>query len=193
MKIFSLRRDALDTATVRVAGGYAMSKTPPVLAICGFKNAGKTTLIERLLPLLADRGLRVAVVKRDGHRFEADVEDTDTWRFLRAGASGAAVFDSEKYMLVKREAVLEQDLLKAFSDADLILLEGFKASPWPKIEVLRGDSDSVCDPATLIAFALPEGGDAPGGAAGVPAISRDDYETFTELICAYARGGSSED
>ena len=169
-----------------------MSKMPPVLAVSGFKNAGKTTLIERVLPLLADRGLRVAVIKRDGHRFEADVEGTDTWRFLRAGARGTAVFDDEKYMLVKREAASADRLLAAFSDADLILLEGFKDSSWPKIEVLRGDADSVCDPATLIAFAVPEGGAAPE-CAGVPVLSRDDCAAFAELICAYARGDEREE
>jgi molybdopterin-guanine dinucleotide biosynthesis protein B len=162
-----------------------------VLAVSGFKNAGKTTLIERVLPLLADRGLRVAVIKRDGHRFEADVRDTDTWRFLRAGARGTAVFDDEKYMLVGREAVSERRLLTAFSDADLILLEGFKDSPWPKIEVLRSDSDPVCDPATLIAFAIPKGGAAPAG-AGVPVLSRDDCAALADLICAFAARARGE-
>ncbi|MDR2770557.1 MAG: molybdopterin-guanine dinucleotide biosynthesis protein B [Clostridiales Family XIII bacterium] len=169
-----------------------MSKMPPVLAVSGFKNSGKTTLIARVLPLLADRGLKVAVIKRDGHRFEADVQDTDTRRFLQAGARGTAVFDDEKYMLVKRESISEDRLFDAFSDADLILLEGFKASSWSKIEVLRGDSEPVCDPATVIAFALPEGVGAPQGARA-PAISRDDCAAFADLICAYARGAYKED
>jgi molybdopterin-guanine dinucleotide biosynthesis protein B len=159
---------------------------PPVLAVSGFKNSGKTTFIERVLPLLTDRGLRVAVIKRDGHRFEADVRGTDTWRFLRAGANGTAVFDGEKYMLVKRETVSEDRLFEAFSDADLILLEGFKSSPLPKIEMLSEDSNAVCDPAGLIAFAVPEGAAAPAY-AGTPAIPRDDYEAFAELIYNYAR------
>jgi molybdopterin-guanine dinucleotide biosynthesis protein B len=166
---------------------HRMPKTPRVLAVSGFKNSGKTTLIERVLPLLADRGLSVAVIKRDGHRFEADVPGADTRRFLQAGASGTAVFDYEKYMLVKNEAVSEHFLLTAFADADLILLEGFKTSPWPKIEVLSGGPDFVCDPVTLIAFAIPKGGAAPK-CGGVPAISRDDYAAFAELICDYARG-----
>jgi molybdopterin-guanine dinucleotide biosynthesis protein B len=169
-----------------------MPKTPPVLAVSGYKDSGKTTLIERVLPLLADRGLRVAVVKRDGHLFDADTPGADTWRFLRAGASGTAVFDREKYMLVKKEAVLEDRLFEAFSDADLILLEGFKFSSWPKIEMLRGDADSVCDPATVLAFAVPEGCGAPER-AGRPAISRDDCAAFADLICAYAREKGRED
>jgi molybdopterin-guanine dinucleotide biosynthesis protein B len=168
-----------------------MPKTPPVLAVSGFKNSGKTTLIECVLPLLADRGLNVAVIKHDGHRFEADVPGVDTRRFLQAGASGAAVFDYEKYMLVKKEAVSEKRLLSAFSDADLILMEGFKSSLWPKIEVLSADSGFACDPATLIAFALPNGVAAPD-CEKVPAISRDDYAAFAELICAYARGNAQD-
>jgi molybdopterin-guanine dinucleotide biosynthesis protein B len=164
-----------------------MPEMPPVLAVCGLKNAGKTTLIEGVLPLLAERGLKVAVIKRDGHRFEADVRDTDTRRFLEAGARGTAVFDGEKYMLVKREAVSADRLLAVFSDADLILLEGFKASSLPKIEVLRGDAGSVCNQTNLLAFAIPAGARAPADARA-PAISRDDCAAFAELIHAYARG-----
>jgi molybdopterin-guanine dinucleotide biosynthesis protein B len=168
-----------------------MLKMPPVLAVSGFKNSGKTTLIERVLPLLADRGLRVAVVKHDGHRFEADVPGADTRRFLQAGANGAAIFDYEKYMLIKKETVSEKHLLLAFSDADLILMEGFKSSPWPKIEMLSAGLGFACDPSTLIAFALPDGVAAPE-CEGVPAISRNDYAAFAELICAYARGNAQD-
>jgi molybdopterin-guanine dinucleotide biosynthesis protein B len=168
----------------RVQEGGETLKTPPVLAVSGFKNSGKTTLIENVLPLLVNRGLRVAVIKRDGHRFEADVRGADTRRFLDAGANGTAVFDGEKYMLVKREVVSEHRLFEAFSDADLILLEGFKASSWPKIEVLGGDSKAVCDPATLLAIATPDGVVAPEY-AGTPVISRDDYAAFAELIYTY--------
>jgi molybdopterin-guanine dinucleotide biosynthesis protein B len=127
------------------------------------------------------------VIKHDGHRFGADVPGADTWRFLQAGARGAAIFDYEKYMLVKEETVSEDRLLGAFADADLILMEGFKASAWPKIEVLGSAPEFFCEPATLIAFAVPEGVAAPK-CEGVPAISRDDYDAFAELICNYARG-----
>ncbi|MDR1245612.1 MAG: molybdopterin-guanine dinucleotide biosynthesis protein B [Clostridiales Family XIII bacterium] len=168
-----------------------MPKMPPVIAVSGFKNSGKTTLIEHVLPLLADRGLNVAVIKHDGHRFEADVPGADTRRFLQAGATGAAIFDSEKYMLVKKEAVSENNLLFAFSDADLILMEGFKSSPWPKIEMLSVDLGFACDPGALIAFALPDGAVAPE-CEGVPVISRNDYAAFAELIYAYARGNTQD-
>ena len=68
---------------------------PVIFAISGEKNSGKTTLIEAVLPILTERGYRVAVIKHDGHSFEPDVSGTDTRRFFDAGAIGTAVFDSE--------------------------------------------------------------------------------------------------
>ncbi len=100
--------------------------TPPVVAVCGAKNVGKTTLIEGLLGAPSRRGVRVAVIKHDGHRFEPDREGTDSFRALSAGAMGAAVFDGEKFQLVKRAAVTERELAALFPEAELILLEGGK-------------------------------------------------------------------
>ena len=112
---------------------------PVIFAISGEKNSGKTTLIEAVLPILAERGYRVAVIKHDGHSFEPDVSGTDTRRFFDAGAIGTAVFDSEKFMLVKRQAVNERQLFEAFPDADLILIEGLKDSGYAKLRLTAGE------------------------------------------------------
>ncbi len=112
---------------------------PSVFAVSGEKNSGKTTLIEALLPILTGRGYRVAVIKHDGHSFEPDVPGTDTRRFFDAGAVGTAVYDGEKFMLVKRQAVDERQLFKAFPDADIILIEGLKHSGYPKVFLTAGD------------------------------------------------------
>ncbi len=112
---------------------------PDVIAVSGEKNAGKTTLIEAVLPILAARGYRVAVIKHDGHSFEPDVPETDTRRFYDAGAVGTAVFDGEKFMLVKRQSVNERQLFEAFEDADLILIEGLKNSDYPKLYLTAGE------------------------------------------------------
>ena len=85
-------------------------KRPAVLAVSGVHNSGKTTLLEKLLPVLRSRGLKVGVIKHDGHDFTPDVPGTDSFRMRQAGADGVA---------------------------DLVLLEGFKDSGWPKIEVVR--------------------------------------------------------
>ncbi len=73
-----------------------------VVAVRGVKNSGKTTLIEAMLPHLAAAGLKVAVIKHDGHAFLPDLPGTDTGRFLAAGAWGTAIFDGEKFKVVKR-------------------------------------------------------------------------------------------
>lgn len=117
--------------------------------ICGVKNSGKTTLIEHLVHELAGRGLNVCVIKHDGHDFVCDKEGTDSWRFVEAGAIGAAVF-SRRQLFVRRlgsfpslgneveEArAFLRELCGAFPDADVILAEGGKELPLPKIEVVR--------------------------------------------------------
>ena len=158
-----------------------------VLAVSGVKNSGKTTVLEGLVARLTARGLKVAVIKHDGHAFEPDRPGTDTFRHLAAGACGAAVFDGEKFQLVRRTAVTEGELIPLFPDADLILLEGFKGSAWPKVEVVRaGNSDGpVCRASTLLALVT----DLPIDLSGVPALALDDGEGLADLVEAYVRGG----
>lgn len=115
-----------------------MKKSPFILAISGVKNSGKTTLITKLLPILIQKGLKVAVIKHDGHEFNADVPGTDTYRQMEAGAYGTAVFSKSKFMVVKRApSVSAEQLMCFFPEADVILLEGFKYSEFPKLEVIR--------------------------------------------------------
>lgn len=156
-----------------------------VVAVSGVKNSGKTTLVEKLTAQLTRQGVRVAVVKHDGHSFAPDRPGTDTFRHLAAGAMGAAVFDGEKFQLVKRAAVTERELIALFPEADVILLEGFKHSPWPKIEVVRaGNSDKpVCEPSTLLALAT----DLPLTVPAVPVLGLDDIPALTDLILEYTR------
>lgn len=123
-----------------------------VLAVSGVKNSGKTTLITALLPHLRQSGWSVAVIKHDGHAFQADPPDTDTGKFMAAGAAGAAIFDGEKFKSIHRRQADEHDLLALFPEADLILLEGFKHSPWPKLEVVRAgiSAGPVCEGDSLL-------------------------------------------
>jgi molybdopterin-guanine dinucleotide biosynthesis protein B len=117
-----------------------------VFVISGVKNSGKTTLVCRLLEIFSEMGWKVATIKHDGHDFEADVYGTDSYRHFQAGAYGTVIFSDKKYMVVKEQQVTEEELMNFFPEADLILLEGFKYSPYPKIEVIRkGNSKkSVC-------------------------------------------------
>ena len=133
-----------------------MERKPFVLAVSGVKNSGKTALIARILPVLTSYGLKVATIKHDGHDFEADVPGTDTWQHMAAGAYGTAIFSTQKYMVVKQQKnTLPEQLIECFPEADLILLEGFKYSDFPKIEVIRKENseESVCQGHHLIGIA----------------------------------------
>lgn len=151
-----------------------------VIAVSGVKNSGKTTLLTRLIPALRARGVSCAVIKHDGHGFAADREGTDTCRMLAAGAAGAAIFDGEKFQAVKYAAVSETDLFALYPEADVILLEGFKWTDYPKLEIVRrGVSEApVCDPATLLALVT----DTPARLAGIPVFAPDDVDGIAALI-----------
>ena len=114
-------------------------KRPAVLAVSGAHNSGKTTLLEKLLPVLRSRGLKVGIIKHDGHDFTPDVPGTDSFRLREAGAEGVAVYSGTRYLLTEEFRLNEQDLLALFErhSYDLVLLEGFNDSGWPKIEVIR--------------------------------------------------------
>lgn len=110
--------------------------------------------MEKLVRAASQAGYRTAVIKHDGHSFSADTPGTDTARQLQAGACGAAVFDGEKFQLVRRAQTDEQQLMELFPEAQVVFLEGFKHSAWPKIEVVRGDAGPapVCEEETLLAL-----------------------------------------
>ena len=115
-------------------------KQIPAIAIVGNSGAGKTTLLERLIPALKRTGLRVGVVKHDAHRFDIDHPGKDSHRLTAAGADTMMIASSEKLAMVKRHSAsppIEELLERYFGDIDLVLVEGFRGSSLPKIEVHR--------------------------------------------------------
>lgn len=130
-----------------------MSKKTFLIAICGCKNSGKTTLIEKLIPKFNKKGYKVATIKHDGHDFQGDVEGTDTYKHKKAGAYGTAIFSSNKFMIIKEDnTVDEKYLINIFPEADIIFLEGFKGSNYPKLEIVRKGNSSIpiCNKNNLI-------------------------------------------
>ena len=115
---------------------------PYAIAVVGNSGAGKTTLLERLIPALKGKGLRVGVVKHDAHRFDIDHPGKDSHRLTAAGADTMMITSSEKLALVKRHAAsppVDELLERYFSDMALVLVEGFRGSSLPKVEVHRKD------------------------------------------------------
>jgi len=120
-----------------------ISTTIPVLGIAAFSGTGKTTLIEQLLPLLIDRGLRVGLIKASHHPIEPDQPGKDSYRLRHAGASqlvlstpGRSICYTE-YAPDHERQLYEQLQLLNQAHLDLILVEGFRDAPIDKIELHR--------------------------------------------------------
>ena len=112
-----------------------------VFGIAGYSGAGKTTLLERLIPVFTARGLRVAVIKHAHHGFDLDTPGKDSWRHREAGAEQVLMLSGQRWVLMHElrgapEPTLEQQLA-LLAPCDIVLIEGFKAAPVPKIEIRR--------------------------------------------------------
>jgi molybdopterin-guanine dinucleotide biosynthesis protein MobB len=111
--------------------------TIPVYSIIAYSNTGKTTLLEKLIPELKHRGFRTAVIKHDAHEFDIDHEGKDSWRMTKAGAEVTAVASQTKAAIMENRFVPIDELIDRIKDVDIILTEGYKHGPWPKIALQR--------------------------------------------------------
>ena len=112
----------------------------PVVSIVGKSDSGKTTLIEKLIPILKARGYRIGTVKHDVHGFEMDREGKDTYRHFHAGADGVLISSPHKMALIRRieeNPNLDKLVTQFHPEMDIIITEGFKRLDKPKIEVFR--------------------------------------------------------
>jgi molybdopterin-guanine dinucleotide biosynthesis protein B len=155
----------------------------PILLVVGRPNVGKTTFIETLIPELVRRGYRVATIKHSTHNFEMDQEGKDSWRHQKAGAHSTFIVSPHKIAMIEQ---VEKDFNpeelrdRYIKNVDLILAEGFKKQPYPKIEVVRREIHP--EPITskdknLVAFV---GDKVPEGT--VPYFQVRDIEKIGDLI-----------
>lgn len=112
-----------------------------VFGFAGYSGSGKTTLIEQLIPDFIARGLRVSLVKHAHHRFDVDQPGKDSWRHRQAGATEVMLSSSQRWALMHElrgapEPTLAEQLGR-LSPCDLVLVEGFKHAPIPKLEIFR--------------------------------------------------------
>ncbi len=118
----------------------------PVFGIAGWKKSGKTTLTTRLIAEFTKRGLRIASVKHAHHDFRIDDEETDSARHRRAGSGQVAIVGSERWALVSELRGGPEpglfEVIAALEPCDLVLVEGYKSAPIPKIEARRHESFS---------------------------------------------------
>ncbi len=112
-----------------------------VYGVVGFKNSGKTTLVERLVREITGRGLTVSTLKHAHHVFDVDHPGKDSWRHREAGATEVLVASRKRWALMHELRAAEEPeletLLEKLAPVDLVLIEGYKRGPHPKVEAYR--------------------------------------------------------
>ena len=107
----------------------------------GWSGSGKTTLIEKLIPRFVKRGLRVSLIKHAHHTFDVDQPGKDSWRHRHAGAAEVLVTSSRRWVLMHELRGAQEpsfdEQVRHLSPCDLLIVEGFKHAPIPKLEVWR--------------------------------------------------------
>ena len=115
-----------------------------VYGVTGWKNAGKTGLMERLVAEFTRRGLRVSTLKHAHHRFDVDHEGTDSHRHRQAGAHQVLLASKVRWALMSELGDAEEpsleDHLARLDEVDLVLVEGWKRDRHPKVEAWRPES-----------------------------------------------------
>ena len=162
------------------------NKIPIVSFVSACSGVGKTTLLEKVVVILKQRGLRLAVIKHDAHRFEMDHPGKDTWRLAQAGADVVAISSPEKVALLEKvpsEKSLDEVAAMIFG-VDLILTEGFKQGGKPKIEVYRAELQKPL--ASLAEELLAIAGDT--SLPGVPCYALDDAAGIAGELLRYVEG-----
>jgi molybdopterin-guanine dinucleotide biosynthesis protein B len=164
---------------------------PLLIGVVGWKNSGKTTLVERLIPLLVRRGLKVATVKHTHHDLRPPDGATDGERHARAGAIKTIVLAPTAWEI---DGHRQEDAPPAFGDlaahlaeADIVLVEGFKSAPIPKIEVRRRASPTQELLAARDRHVIAVAADYPTERSGLPLFDLDDAEGIATFIAARAR------
>lgn len=159
-----------------------------VFGITGWKNSGKTTLVEALVCELSARGYRISTVKHAHHAFDIDVPGKDSYRHREAGAQEVMVASGQRWALMHELRGAEQpnlsELIAHMADCDLVLVEGFKSCSHSKIEVLRelGPEGRIADSdKTVCAIATPD-----SALAGVhKRLDLNDVRAIADFISSY--------
>jgi molybdopterin-guanine dinucleotide biosynthesis protein B len=162
--------------------------TVPVIGIAGWKNSGKTTLATRLIAELTRRGLKVASIKHAHHAFQIDDAETDSARHRRAGAAQVAIVSATRWALITelsraREPPLAE-VLARLDPCDLVIIEGYKGAPIPKIETRRRAAARAVPLADRDPNVIAIAADHPVEGRGLPVFALDDAGGIADFIIA---------
>jgi len=160
-----------------------------IFGLAGYSGAGKTTLLEGLIPRFVSTGLRVSLIKHAHHRFDIDQPGKDSYRLREAGCSEVLLVSDQRWVLMHElrgepEPSLDEQVAR-FSACDLLLVEGFKHTPIPKLEVHR---PSVGKPLiagsgveTIVAVATDEAASV-GQLTALPLLDLRDHDAIVDFI-----------
>ncbi len=158
----------------------------PVLAIVGWKNSGKTTFAVKLVAELTRRGFRVASVKHAHHDADVDHEGTDTFRLRAAGAREVVLVTARRWAIIHElddaaEPALN-DTLARMSPADIVIVEGYKREPIPKIEVRRREAKQTDPMAPDDPHIFAVAADHAAEGAGHPVFNLDEIADIADFV-----------
>jgi len=159
-----------------------------VFGFAGYSGSGKTTLIEQVIPLLVQRGLRISLVKHAHHAFDVDQPGKDSYRHRKAGATEVMLTSAKRWVLMHEIGDQPEpelpDQLRRMSVCDIVLVEGFKKQPIPKLEIHRAAHGAPLlfteDP-NIIAIATDEPIDTK-----LPQFALVDYDAIAAFVMANA-------
>jgi molybdopterin-guanine dinucleotide biosynthesis protein B len=158
-----------------------------LIGFTGWSGSGKTVLLTAVLPLLIARGLTVSTVKHAHHGFDLDQPGKDSWRHRQAGAREVLIGSGRRWALMHELSGPEPELpqlLERMAPVDLILVEGFKANPHPKIEVFRpslGHAPLWPGRSDIVAVAA----DGMVEAGGRPVLDMNDASVVVAWLCGF--------
>lgn len=161
-----------------------------IFGLAGWSGSGKTTLMVRLIPELTGRGLRVSTIKHAHHGFDIDQPGKDSYRHRQAGAQEVLITSAHRWVLMHENGDAAEptlaELLPHLAPVDLLLIEGFKREPHPKLEVWRPENGKPLlapDDPTLVAVATTASGRAQLGTGfDRPVLDLDDVAAIAHFI-----------
>jgi molybdopterin-guanine dinucleotide biosynthesis protein B len=160
-----------------------------IIGLAGWSGAGKTTLVAKLIPSITARGLRVSTLKHAHHAFDVDQPGKDSYMHRMAGATEVLVSSQNRFALMHElrgapELTLSE-LLGKLSPVDLVIIEGYKRDPHPKLEVFRASvGKPLIHPDDPYVVAIASDVELPQ--MRVPRVSIDDTDAVIDILLQHA-------
>jgi len=155
-----------------------------IYGVIGWKNSGKTSLMERLVAEITARGHSVSTIKHVHHDVDLDIPGKDTWRHRQAGARETILASAHRFALMVEHRGPEPDLaevLARLAPVDLVLVEGYKRDAHPKVEVWReATTQPLIQPGDALVRAVAT--DAPLGTLPVPILDLNNTKAVADFI-----------